>query len=141
MRHDCVGDDGIGDRVKAWKSLQERFQSAETPAVGTLVAQLTRLQHEDSESLNSVFIRGKELLTRLREPGEAISETLFNAFILNGLPIRYENFVIQVRFNPATDITELKKRLHNFHENTAQRQNGQSGSLAPALKRDFRKGP
>ena len=26
MRHDCVGDDGIGDGAKAWKLLQERFQ-------------------------------------------------------------------------------------------------------------------
>ena len=31
MRHDCVGDDGIGDGAKASKLLQERFQSVETP--------------------------------------------------------------------------------------------------------------
>ena len=43
MRHDCVGDDGIGDGAKAWKLLQERFQSVETPTVVTLVAQLARL--------------------------------------------------------------------------------------------------
>ena len=38
MGHDCVGDDGIGDGAKAWKILQERFQSEETPTVVTLVA-------------------------------------------------------------------------------------------------------
>ena len=27
MRHDCVEDDGIGDEAKAWKLLQEKFQS------------------------------------------------------------------------------------------------------------------
>ena len=27
MRHDCVGDDGIRDGAKAWKLLQDRFQS------------------------------------------------------------------------------------------------------------------
>ena len=27
IRHDWVGDDGIGGRAKAWKLLQERFQS------------------------------------------------------------------------------------------------------------------
>ena len=48
MRHDCVGDDGIGDGAKAWKLLQERFQSVETPTVVTLVAQLARLQLEDA---------------------------------------------------------------------------------------------
>ena len=35
MRHDCVGDDGIGDGAKAWRLLQERFQSVETPTVLT----------------------------------------------------------------------------------------------------------
>ena len=40
MRHDCAGDDGIGDRAEAWKLLQQRFQSVEAPTVMTLVAQL-----------------------------------------------------------------------------------------------------
>ena len=111
MRHDCVGDDGIGDGAKAGKLLQERFQSVETPTVVTLVAQLARLQLEDSEDLDSFFIRGQELLTRLQEAGEAVSETLFNALFLNGLPMRYESFVIQENFNPATNFTELRKRL------------------------------
>ena len=53
MRHNCVGDDGIGDGAKAWKLLQERFQSVETPTVVTLVAQLARLQLEDSEDLTA----------------------------------------------------------------------------------------
>ena len=40
LRHDCVGDDGIRDGAQASKLLQERFQSAETPTVVTLVVQL-----------------------------------------------------------------------------------------------------
>ena len=77
MRHDCVGDDGIGDGAKAWKFLQERFQSVETPTVVTLVAQLARLQLQDSDDLDIFFIRGQELLTRLQEAGEAVSENFF----------------------------------------------------------------
>ena len=107
MRHDCVVDDGIGDGAKAWKLLQERFQSLET--VVTLVAQLARQQPEDSEDLDSFVIGGQELLTRLKEAGEAVSETLFNALVLNGVPMRYESFVIQESFNPATNFTELGK--------------------------------
>ena len=114
MRHDCVGDDGIGDGAKAWMLLPERFQSVETPTVVTFVAQLARLQLEDSEDLDSFFIRGQELLTRLQEAGEAVSETLFNALVLSGLPMRYESFVIQESFNPATNFTELRKRLQNY---------------------------
>ena len=37
MRPNCVGDVGIGDGAKAWKLLQERFRSVETPIVVTLV--------------------------------------------------------------------------------------------------------
>ena len=114
MRHDCVGDDGIGDGAKAWKLLQERFQSVETPTVVTLVAQLARLQLEDSEDLDRFFIRRQVLLTRLQELGEAVSETLFNALVLNSLPMRYENFVLQESFNPATNFTELRKRLQKI---------------------------
>ena len=55
--------------------------------------------------------------------------------------MRYESFVIQESFNPATNLTELRKRLQNFHESTAQRHKGQSGSVALAVKRDFKKGP
>ena len=56
MRRDCVGDDGIGDGAKAWKLLQERFQSVETPTVVTLVAQLAQLQIGDAEDLDNLLI-------------------------------------------------------------------------------------
>ena len=79
IRHDCEGDDGIGDGAKGWKLLQERFQSVETPTELTLVAQLAQRHLEDSEDLDSFVIRGQELLTRLQEAGEAVSENLFNA--------------------------------------------------------------
>ena len=141
MRHDFVGDDGIGDGAKAWKLLLERFQSVETPTVVTLVAQVARLQLEDAEDLDSFFIRGQELLTGLQEAGEAVSEALFNALVLNGLPMRYESFVIQDNFNPAANFTELRKRLQNFHESTVQRYKGQSASVALAVKRDFKNEP
>ena len=55
--------------------------------------------------------------------------------------MRYESFVIQESFNLATNFTELRKRLQNFHESTAQRHQGQSGSVALAVKRDFKRGP
>ena len=141
MRHDCVGDDGIGDGAKAWKLLQERFQSVETPTVVTLVAQLARLQPEDAEDLDSFLIRGQELPARLQEAGEAVSETLFNALVLNGLPMMYKKFVIQESFNPSTNFTELRKRLQNFHESTSQRHKNQRCSVALAVKRDIKKEP
>ena len=141
MRHDSVGDDGKGDGSKAWKLLQEGFQSVETPTMVTLVVHLARLQLEDAEDLDSFFIRGQECRTRLQDAGETVSETLFNALVLNGLPMRYKNFVMQEIFNPATNFTDLRKRLQKFHESTSQKHKGQSGSMALAMKRDFKKGP
>ena len=91
--------------------------------------------------MDSFFIRGQELHTRLQEAGEAVSETLSNALIINGLPMRYESFVIQENFNPATNFTELRTRRKNFHENIAEKHKGQSGSVALAVKRDFKRGP
>ena len=55
--------------------------------------------------------------------------------------MRYESFVIQKSFNPATNFTGLRKRLQNFHESTAQRHKGQSDSVALEVKRDFKKRP
>ena len=88
MRHDCMGYDKMGYGARAWKLLEERFQCVEKPTVVTLVAQLARLQLEDYEDLDSFIVRGQELLTWLQEADEAVSETLFNAFVLNGLPMR-----------------------------------------------------
>ena len=49
------------------ESFCKRDFSEETPTVATLVAQPARLQLEDAEDLDSFFIRGQELLTRLQE--------------------------------------------------------------------------
>ena len=67
----------------------------------TSLSHLSRLQLEDCEDLDSLFIRRPELLARLHEAGESISETLLNASILNGLPMRHKTFVIQEAFNPT----------------------------------------
>ena len=60
------------------------------------------------------------MLTKLQEAGEAVSENPVNALVLNGLPMRYESFVMQESLQPGNEFTELKKRLQNFNESTAQ---------------------
>ena len=106
-----------------------------------LVAQLHRLQLEYSQDLDSFFIRGQDLLTRIQEAEEAVSETLFNALALSGLPMRYKSFVIQESFIPARNFTELRKRLQNFHESTVQRHKRQSGTVTLAVNGHFKKDP
>ena len=78
------------------------------------------------------------MLTNLQERKEVLSETFFNAFVLKGLPISCERFVIQDIFNQTTNFTELRSRLKNFHGSTAHRHKDQVCSVEKAVKRDFR---
>ena len=121
IRHGCLSPDGTGDGAKAWRLLQQRFCSVEKPTVVSLVRQLSRLQLGEGEKLSEYFIRSQELMTRLTEAGEQISETLFNALVINGLPESFEHFVVQESFNPATTFTELRTRLQNYEESRTQR--------------------
>ena len=121
IRHDCVNSKGLGDGQKAWQLLQQRFRSDETTKVISLMRQLARLQLREDEAIHQYFIRAQELVTRLHHAGEELSETLFNAMVLNGLPQRYEHFVVQESFNPAENFVELRKRLTNFEESRRQR--------------------
>ena len=49
--------------------------SVKTSTVVTFVAQLTQLQLQYSEDVDSLLIRGQELLTRRQEAGEAVAKT------------------------------------------------------------------
>ena len=100
IRHDCLSPDGVGDGAKTWRLLQQRYSNVEKPTVVSLVRQISRLQLDENEKLSEYFIRAQELMSRLTEAGENISETLFNALVINGLPEKYEHFILQESFNP-----------------------------------------
>jgi hypothetical protein len=121
IRHDCLSSDGDGDGAKAWRLLQQRYSNVEKPTVVSLVRQISRLQLNENEKLSEYFIRAQELMSRLTEAGEKISETLFNALVINGLPEKYEHFVVQESFNPAANFTELRTRLQNYDDSRLQR--------------------
>ena len=64
-------------------------------------------------------------MTRLNEAGERISDTLFNALVINGLPKQYEHFVVQESFQPATTFQELRTRPRYFEDAKRMRQEEQ----------------
>ena len=121
IRHDCLSKDGTGDGAKGWRLLQQRYSNVEKPTVVSLVRQLSRLQLGEEEKLHEYFIRSQELMSRLIEAGENMTETLFNALVINGLPERYEHFVVQESFNPASTFKELRTRLQNYEDSRKQR--------------------
>ena len=78
--------------------------------------QLTRLELNEDETLNNFFIHAQELSTRLEHAREHLSEPLVNSMMLNGLPGRYEHFVVQESFNIVGSFVETRKRLMNYQE-------------------------
>ena len=94
IKNDCVGKDGYGVWTKAWKLLQEKFCRVQKPMVVRLVGQLAKLRLGSEEDLDDYFVRSQELITRLSESGEAITDTLFNALVINGLPDSYQHLVV-----------------------------------------------
>ena len=70
----------------------------------------------------------QELMSRLTGAGEKMSETLFNALVINGLPEIYEHFVVQESFNPASTFTELRTRLQNYEDSRLQRKQAEDDS-------------
>ena len=117
----CVGTDGYFDGTKAWKLLQEKFCNVERPTVVSLVGQLAKLRLGSEEDLDDYFVRSQELMTRLSEAGEAITDTLFNALMINGLLDSYEHFVVQESFQPARRFPELTTRLRNYDDSRRPR--------------------
>ena len=91
----------------------------------SLLRQLAGLQLREVEAIHQYFIRAQELVPRLHHAGEEFSETMFNAMVLNGLPQRYEHFVVQRHFvesdNPAENFVEQRKRLNNFEASRRQK--------------------
>ena len=134
IRHDCLSPDGTGDGAKAWSLLQQRYSNVEKPTVVSLVRQLSRLQLGEDEKLHEYFIRSQELMSRLSEAGEKISETLCNALIINGLPDKYEHFVVQESFNPASTFTELRTQTQNYEDSRIQRNQTEDNSSVAFLK-------
>ena len=128
IRHDCLSPDGVGDGAKAWRLLQQRYSNVEKPTVVSLVRQISRLKLDENEKLSEYFIRAQELMSRLTEAGENISETLFNALVINGLPEKYEHFIVQQSFNPAANFTELRTRIQNYDDSRLQRKQAEEDS-------------
>ena len=128
IKNDCVAADGYGDGTKAWRLLQEKFCSVERPTVVSLVGQLAKLRLGSEEDLDDYFVRSQELMTRLSEAGEAITDTLFNALVINGLPDSFEHFVVQESFQPAKTFTELRTRLRNYDDSRRVRCGEKTGN-------------
>ena len=91
----------------------------------SLVGQLAKLRLGPTEKLDDYFVRSQELMTRLSDAGERVSDTLFNALVISRLPEQYEHFVVQESFQPATTFHALRTSLRNCEDAKRARQEEQ----------------
>ena len=103
IQQDCAGKDGRSDGTRPWYFLKEMFRSEELPTVAAFVSQIDRMQLKADKALHEHLIRAQELMTRLSDAGEKLSEAIFIALVLKDFPDRFENFVVQESFNPAAN--------------------------------------
>ena len=99
-----------------------------------------QLKESVRKDLDSFIVRGQELLKRLHEAGDAVSATFFYALIHN-VDQGGTKILLCRRLSTRLRISQLKKMLQNFHETTPEKQKEQRGSVAQAVKRDFKKRP
>ena len=70
----------------AWSTLAKYYRSTERPRIQNTLTKLTSLRMKSEEVLADYFCRAEELQLDLREAGENVSDTMFIAMIMQGLP-------------------------------------------------------
>ena len=84
--------DARDDGRKALEVLRQHYQGKGKPRIISLYTKLTSLKKEENEPIVDYVIRAESFATALRNAEEAISDALFIAMVLKGLPREYNTF-------------------------------------------------
>ena len=101
----------------AWSTLAKYYRSTERPRIQKTLTKLTSLRMKSEEVLADYFCRAEELQLDLREAGENVSDTMFIAMIMQGLPQEYETVATLLNHGEQKSYTEIKQVLTNFANN------------------------
>ena len=101
----------------AWNTLGKYYRSTERPRIQKTLTKLTSLRMKSEEALADYFCRAEELQLDLREAGENVSDTMFIAMIMQGLPQEYETVATLLNHGEPKSYTEIKQVLTNFANN------------------------
>ena len=78
------------------------------------MTQLTGLKMTSGEKVTDYLAKAEGLKLDLAEAGEVVSDALFTAMILKGLPSDFDSVVAVLNFGTAKEYYEMKQDLVNF---------------------------
>ena len=118
--------DAVNDGRAALKILREHYAGASTPRIISLYTELTSLVKKNEESVTDYVIRAETAAAALKNAGETVSDSLFIALILKGLPDSFQSFeAVITQSEKKQNVTEFKVALRSFEE--TERSTVQSG--------------
>ena len=89
-------------------------KSTEWPRVQPLMTQLTGLKRTSREKITDYLTKAGRLKQDLAEAGEVVSDALFTAMILKGLPSDFNSVVAVLNFGTAKRYYQMKQDFVNF---------------------------
>ena len=102
----------------AWTALTKLHKSTERPRVQSLMTQLTGLKMTSGEMVTDYLTKAEGPKLDLVEAGEVVSDALFTAMILKGLPSDFESVVAVLNFGTAKVLRD-EAGLGQFRSNQA----------------------
>ena len=95
--------------------LREHYIGKGRPRIVSLYITLTSLKKVETETVTEYIIRAEQIITALKNAGEAPSDGLMMAMVMRGLPEKYKPFTLMVTHG-STDMKlgEFKAKLRNF---------------------------
>lgn len=112
VRHE-VADDGR----KALKILREHYSGKSKPRIINLYTSLTKLRMNEGENATDYIIKAENIIMALKDAGEAMSDGLTVAMVLNGLPDSFKPLAVHVTQNEDNvTFADFKRRLMVYEE-------------------------
>ena len=81
------------------------------------MTRLTGIKMESNEAVTDYLIRAEEMQMDLHEVGEHMSDSMFKAIVLKGLPREYDNIVTLFNHDEEKDYQAVELDMVNFANN------------------------